>query len=225
MEPDELIGLHSVYHEAIENAEKDPYHYGFRLPHWGKAEEQLFEVNEILALGGNRCLAPEQEIYDPVSKQSIAVSKIKGDFHVLAWDGEKQIQCRALQPFVKTVAKTYQVILGSGDSFQCSAEHQVSTPFGWRSVKDRDRRSSFDSAERFIFPLFFWPSRILFFPSALQHGFCPFKVSAKCFALDSKTSRFSVRLSVFTPFLWWTTSFLKRNRPKCSSITRRCSRI
>jgi hypothetical protein len=23
MEPDELIGLHSVYHEAIENAEKD----------------------------------------------------------------------------------------------------------------------------------------------------------------------------------------------------------
>ena len=54
MEPDELIGLHSVYHEAIENAEKDPYHYGFRLPHWSKAEEQLFEVNEILALGGNR---------------------------------------------------------------------------------------------------------------------------------------------------------------------------
>ena len=136
MEPDELIGLHSVYHEAIENAEKDPYHYGFRLPHWNKAEEQLFEVNEILALGGNRCLAPDQEIYDPVAKQSIPVSKIKRDFHVLAWDGEKQIQCRALRPFVKTVAKTYQVILGNGDSFQCSAEHQVSTPFGWRSVKD-----------------------------------------------------------------------------------------
>jgi hypothetical protein len=136
MAPDELIELHSIYHEAIENAEKDPYHYGFRLPHWGKAEEQLFEVNEILALGGNRCLAPDQEIYDPVSKQSIPVSKIKRDFHVLAWDGEKQIQCRALRPFVKTVAKTYQVILGNGDSFQCSAEHQVSTPFGWRCVKD-----------------------------------------------------------------------------------------
>jgi len=54
MAPDELIDLHSIYHEAIENAEKDPYHYGFRLPHWSKAEEQLKEVNEILALGGNR---------------------------------------------------------------------------------------------------------------------------------------------------------------------------
>lgn len=136
MEPDELIALYSVYHEAIENAEKDPYHYGFRLPHWSKAEEQLFEVNEILALGGNRCLAPEQKIYDPVLKTSTPVSQITSDFHVLAWDGEKQIQCRALRPFVKTVAKTYLVLLGNGDSFQCSAAHQVSTPFGWRSVED-----------------------------------------------------------------------------------------
>ena len=135
-EPEELIELHKVYHEAIENAEKDPYRYGFRLPHWEKAEEQLKEVNEILALGGNRCLAPEQKIYDPVTKKSTPVSEITSEFHVLAWDGEKQIQCRALRPFVKTVAKTYHVLLGNGDSFQCSAEHQVSTPFGWRSVKD-----------------------------------------------------------------------------------------
>jgi len=136
MEPEELVELHKIYHEAIENAEKDPFRYGFRLPHWGKAEEQLSEVTEIVALGGNRCLAPEQEIYDPVTNKSTPVSEITSEFHVLAWDGEKQIQCRALRPFVKTVAKTYQVILGNGDTFQCSAEHQVSTPFGWRSVKD-----------------------------------------------------------------------------------------
>jgi hypothetical protein len=54
MTPEEVLSLHKVYHEAIENAEKDPYTYGFRLPHWAKAEEQLHEVNEILALGGNR---------------------------------------------------------------------------------------------------------------------------------------------------------------------------
>jgi hypothetical protein len=136
MEPEDLVHLHQIYHEAIENAEKDPFRYGFRLPHWSKAEEQLSEVTEIVALGGNRCLAPEQEIYDPVAKKSTPVSEITSEFHVLAWDGEKQIQCRALRPFVKTVAKTYQVLLGNGDSFQCSAEHQVSTPFGWRSVKD-----------------------------------------------------------------------------------------
>ena len=49
MTPEEVLSLHKVYHEAIENAEKDPYTYGFRLPHWAKAEEQLHEVNEILA--------------------------------------------------------------------------------------------------------------------------------------------------------------------------------
>jgi len=54
MTPEEVLQIHRVYHEAIENAEKDPYEYGFRLPHWTKAETQLEEVNEILALGGNR---------------------------------------------------------------------------------------------------------------------------------------------------------------------------
>lgn len=54
MEPNELVDLHRVYHEAIENAETDPYRYGFRLPHWERAEEHLSEVSEILALGGNR---------------------------------------------------------------------------------------------------------------------------------------------------------------------------
>lgn len=54
MEPDELMEIHKVYHEAIDNAERDPYRYGFRLPHWQKAEEQLSQVSEVLALGGNR---------------------------------------------------------------------------------------------------------------------------------------------------------------------------
>jgi hypothetical protein len=54
MSPDDFIKIHTIYHEAIENAERDPYYYGFRLPHWGKAEEQLNNVDEILALGGNR---------------------------------------------------------------------------------------------------------------------------------------------------------------------------
>jgi hypothetical protein len=41
MDPSELMEIHRIYHEAIENADKDPYRYGFRLPHWEKAEEQL----------------------------------------------------------------------------------------------------------------------------------------------------------------------------------------
>jgi Terminase large subunit, T4likevirus-type, N-terminal len=54
MEPEEIIEYHRVHHEAIENARTDPYRYGFRLPHWGKAEEAFAEVDEVLALGGNR---------------------------------------------------------------------------------------------------------------------------------------------------------------------------
>ena len=54
MEAEELVSLHGLYHEAIANATNDPYRYGFRLPHWTKAEGALAEVNEILALGGNR---------------------------------------------------------------------------------------------------------------------------------------------------------------------------
>jgi len=54
MEPEEIVEFHRIYHEAIENAQIDPYRYGFRLPHWEMAEKQLAEVDEILALGGNR---------------------------------------------------------------------------------------------------------------------------------------------------------------------------
>jgi hypothetical protein len=54
LDPDELLQIHEIYHEAIANAEKDPFRYGFQLPHWTKADEQLHEVDEILALGGNR---------------------------------------------------------------------------------------------------------------------------------------------------------------------------
>lgn len=54
MEPEELLTLHSIYHEAIVNADNDPYRYGFKLPHWSKAEDQLKEVTEVVCLGGNR---------------------------------------------------------------------------------------------------------------------------------------------------------------------------
>jgi hypothetical protein len=54
MDPETLIRVHEVYHEAIENAEKDPYRYGFILPHWKAADNLLSEYNEILVSGGNR---------------------------------------------------------------------------------------------------------------------------------------------------------------------------
>jgi hypothetical protein len=54
MQPEVLASLYDIYHQAIENSIRDPYRYGFKLPHWKKAEELLESFNEILVSGGNR---------------------------------------------------------------------------------------------------------------------------------------------------------------------------
>ncbi len=134
MEPAELVELHRVYHEAIANAESDPYRYGFRLPHWAKAEEQLKEVNEVVALGGNRCLGGEQEIYDPVEDCYKRVDEIQDHFHVNAWDGRRMVVARAEKPFRKPLSGIYRVSLDNGQALVCSKAHLLLTPVGWRSL-------------------------------------------------------------------------------------------
>lgn len=54
MEPEKLAELWEIYHESIENSERDPYRYGFVLPNWNHADALLAEFNEILISGGNR---------------------------------------------------------------------------------------------------------------------------------------------------------------------------
>ncbi len=54
MEPEKLMELHDLYHEAISNAERDPYRYGFVLPHWKWADECFEGFFEMIVLGGNR---------------------------------------------------------------------------------------------------------------------------------------------------------------------------
>lgn len=54
MEPAELVELHRIYHEAIENAARDPYRYGFSLPHWKYADDLLSTFRTTLLLGANR---------------------------------------------------------------------------------------------------------------------------------------------------------------------------
>ena len=39
LEPKELVKLWNIYHEAIANARKDPYRYGWVLDHWRIAED------------------------------------------------------------------------------------------------------------------------------------------------------------------------------------------
>lgn len=54
MEPAELVGLHRTYHEAIANARRDPYRYGWVLPHWRTADAMMEKWRTTLILGANR---------------------------------------------------------------------------------------------------------------------------------------------------------------------------
>lgn len=54
MNPDKLVELYHAYHEAIDNAEKDPYRYGFVLPHWNLADNGIDKFRTLLLLGANR---------------------------------------------------------------------------------------------------------------------------------------------------------------------------
>lgn len=54
MEPEKLIQLYEAYHQAIDNAEKDPYRYGFSLPHWDYADKAISKFKTLLMFGANR---------------------------------------------------------------------------------------------------------------------------------------------------------------------------
>lgn len=143
MEPGELAELWEKYHAAIQNAIEDPYRYGWVLPHWKYADEMFCEFRTLLLLGANRCLAGEQEIYDPIANVRKRVDSIDEDFHVYAWDADKQqvVIARAEKPFRKPVQKLYRVSLTNGQTLSCSGEHLVLTPFGWKAVASLKRGS------------------------------------------------------------------------------------
>ena len=54
MEPEQLVKLHEAYHQALENSERDPYRYGFALPHWEYGDKALRNFRTALLFGANR---------------------------------------------------------------------------------------------------------------------------------------------------------------------------
>ena len=54
MTPEDVLEYHSIYHQAIDNAERDPYRYGFALPHWEYADALLRKFRTVMLLGANR---------------------------------------------------------------------------------------------------------------------------------------------------------------------------
>ena len=125
MTPEQLVDVHRRYHEVIQLEKEDPYRNGFELDTWVRADNNLAECSELHIYGGNRCLAPEQKIYDPIKGVHVEISKIDQESHVLSWNGSHLVVAKASKPFRKTLEKIYRVTLEDGSSFSCSGEHRV----------------------------------------------------------------------------------------------------
>jgi hypothetical protein len=54
MTAEELMDFHQIREEAIRNAAKDPFRYGWKFENWKKVEQYLDTRNEVLISGGNR---------------------------------------------------------------------------------------------------------------------------------------------------------------------------
>jgi hypothetical protein len=131
--------VHEVWkarEDAIKLSNENPLYHGFTLEGWVYADEMLQHYDTLMCFGGNRCLAGEQLIYDPVKQKSLRVDEIEGDFYVWAWDchTKEKVVASAEKPYQKPSEMLYDVTLSNGRSLACSAGHRIATPFGWRSL-------------------------------------------------------------------------------------------
>ena len=93
-------------------------------------------ASERLIRGGNRCVAGETEIYDPVAKKYLRLDRIDQPFHVESINpktGQQEIG-QAEIPFLKGVDDLYRVDLSDGSHLICTLGHRVLIDRGWTSV-------------------------------------------------------------------------------------------
>ena len=135
--PEAVENVLSIREEAINNAEIDPLNFGFALEGWKYADEMLEHHDTLMIFGGNRCLAGEQEIYDPVQQKSLRVDEIEGDFHVWALNDEgRKVITEAQKPFQKPSLDLHEIETSSGQRLRVSNTH-LSKSFGeYRPIGD-----------------------------------------------------------------------------------------
>jgi hypothetical protein len=137
----EALGVEKAFdlwkrREALIKAEKtDPFNHGMdwhnsggHFQHW-KAMDELFEdpdITTIYLFGGNRCIEGGTPIYNPLTGEEVAVSKIKGTHKVLAKGKDSElVTADALEPFVKGEGLFLEVFLLGGRSFKATEHHRV----------------------------------------------------------------------------------------------------
>jgi hypothetical protein len=128
MEPDKLVELWELYHDAIANAERDAYRYGFQLPIWEEAEKLLGRFNEILVSGGNRCVdAATTYVTNAETLEPVRFDMVHEGMPVFCLDdttGKIEVG-HASAPFVKGFEEMICLGLSNGESVTCTPEHQV----------------------------------------------------------------------------------------------------
>jgi len=95
-------------------------------------------ASERILIGGNRCLAGEQTIYDPVARHHRRIAEIDGPFHVWSLNPRGFVELKeAERPFIKAYDDLYEVSLSNGRTFRCTLNHRVVDGSGrWVSVRD-----------------------------------------------------------------------------------------
>lgn len=92
------------------------------------------DFKEYWWIGGNRCIAGDTLIYDPVLDLHRPVQEIQGHHHVIAWKGDHFGSALACPPFQKGLDDLFEVQLDSYDTIVCSSRHAFLTPHGWRQL-------------------------------------------------------------------------------------------
>lgn len=92
-------------------------------------------ASERLLIGGNRCLAGDQKIYDPLTQKHRTVSEINSGFWVEALCKGEVVGGQATAPFVKGWGDLYAFRLSNGGEIRCTRDHLVLAASGqWKSI-------------------------------------------------------------------------------------------
>jgi len=127
-----LIDLDQI--ERAQKSRKKESGIDYYIPNAAQLRCHQSKAKIILFCGGNRCIAGETLIYDPVVGKNRSVDEISEPFHVYAWTGEKLVEARADTPFLKGFDALYRITLSNGKQLLATSEHRILTPFGFLSV-------------------------------------------------------------------------------------------
>jgi hypothetical protein len=89
MSAEELMEFHQIREEAIRNAARDPFRYGWKFENWRKVEEYLSTRNEVLISGGNRSSKTQVGAYFVVKA---AIENPNSDIFCFAQNAEVSIR-------------------------------------------------------------------------------------------------------------------------------------